>query len=145
MNFLYVFCGPVAETFQFLFSLHIHYQLFPSVHTPLYARIWLHVHVFIVNRSILFSQSGRGTPLQYHKGQWLFSYCQCIRDRTMNCRAHKSMRIYKSRWYTRAKAGAAPYPKDLKTIVRCIYTNISMLCTSALLPPWRSQKAQPNS
>ena len=58
------------------------------------------------------SQSGRGTVLQYHKGQWLFAYC--IRDRAMNSRTHKSMRIYKSRWYTRAKAGAAPYPKGLR-------------------------------
>jgi len=86
----------------------------PSVHTPLYARTWLQVHVFIVNRSMLFFQSGRGTGLQYHKGQWLFAYC--IRDRAMNSRTHKPMRIYKpkSRWYTRAKAGAAPYPKGLR-------------------------------
>lgn len=109
------------------------------MHTPLYARIWLHVHVFIVNRSILFSQSGRGTGLQYHKGRRLFAYC--IRDRAMNSRAHEAMRIYKSRWYTRAKPGAAPYPKELKKHRRFVYTNVSMLCTSAPLPPWRSQQS----
>ena len=85
------------------------------------------------------SQSGRGTVLQYHKGQWLFAYC--IRDRAMNSRTHKSMRIDKSRWYTRAKAGAAPYPKGLRKyrgvrICKYIYP-----CTSAPLPPWRSQQS----